>query len=513
MQNVFLDTRTLDEDVRTRYGLSEDIMMENAASALRECVLNHLAEDRSLCINRPAVLILAGSGNNGADGYALARQLMSHRFAVCVCAVLEPKSPMCCLQAARAAKIGVRIIDAQELDAYLEEQSIDIKCMVDCIYGSGFHGELGFTESAVVMSCNNDIDAYKIACDVPTGLDKYGNGSLVFMADETVTMGALKLALLSDKAKDACGKVTVSFLGVSRDNFERGQHGEPMPDAYLLEEKDMQLPFRKKQNVNKGTFGHAVIAVGSKPGAGIMAGMSSLRFGTGLATLVGHFTGGMPKTLLSMPYELMTSASFPENTTAVAVGMGLGREHEDSLLYFGFLMQNKNIPAVLDADVFYNKDIVRLLSSRAKGLVLTPHPKEFLSLLTLCGLNKIGDDSIDTVEKCIAHRVELADIFCSAYPDAVLLIKGANTIIAVKNGVGAKTIFYINGLGTNALSKAGSGDVLSGMICSLLAQKYNPVKAAVTASLAHAKAACNACRDKHMFALVPQDIMQEICRL
>jgi hydroxyethylthiazole kinase-like uncharacterized protein yjeF len=126
---------------------------------------------------------------------------------------------------------------------------------------------------------------------------------------------------------------------------------------------------------------------------------------------------------------------------------------------------------VIDADMFYKKEIINCLD---KKVVLTPHPKEFSSLLKILNL---GEYSVSEIQ---ANRFELALKFSEIYPNVVLLLKGVNTIIAYKKQL------YINPFGSPALSKGGSGDVLAGMIGSLISQGYHPLKATITASLAHA---------------------------
>ncbi len=486
MQNIYTDTRELDRQARECFSLSEDCMMENAAAALESAVLAQLVKQNAPCLYRPALLVLAGNGNNGADGYALARRLHSKELSVSVCAVLEAKSPLCILQKKRAEAIGVRVFPLYELDRYLEETSIDLKAIADCIFGSGFHGKLPPEAEAAIEAISGE-DAYKIACDVPSGLDALGNceGSC-FMADETVTMGALKLSLYSDRAKDACGKIRLANLGISRSAFEQGD-GTLRPAAILLDKEDLRLPHRNRQNVHKGSFGHAAIVQGEKAGAAVLASEAALHFGAGLVTLV---QGSCARS--DIPWELMAGTDFPENTTAIAVGMGLGKAAVQSPA-FGYLASHPAIPAVLDADACYHPELAALLEARAEGLVLTPHPKEFASLLAICGMGQF------TTGEIVERRVELVQSFCARYPAAVLLLKGANVLIAKDSGL------YINTHGTSALAKGGSGDVLSGLIVSLLAQGREPLDAALNASLAHALASAG--KD---YALTPQSLIKAI---
>ena len=621
MQKIFYDTRELDKAVRNAYGLTEDIMMENAAAALEREGAGHFFSSDNKYINRPCVLILAGGGNNGGDGYALARRIVQHKIDVAVCQVYEPKSDMCVLQAERAKKAGAIFISPYNLDDYIERASFDLRVVYDCIFGSGFHGTLDAMAAAVIASANKIEGAYKIACDIPTGcgiardsfqdreaandsgIDKncsQGQNAAAFRADTTVTMGALKLALYSDAAKDACGKIVVADLGVSRSNFEsaasavcspangsgitqdclkaKDSSGKTMPEsnpgitqdcsqaqkaaaalpcAQLLEESDARLPSRgKTQNSHKGTYGHTAIFAGTKPGAAVIAGHAALKFGSGLASLVP--VAGKINFENVADFELMISDTVPENATALVAGPGLGRPENfgpskdcpqgqeaaasndcglaasfgiekkslkakkadgsfglasnpgsaaskdcglDNITALFNLLQESQVPAVLDADIFYWPQIKNLLAAK-KNIVLTPHPKEFSELLKNVGLGNYS------VEQVVERRFALVQKFAKEFSDAVLLLKGANVLIASKLQGEQEPRVYVNALGTSALAKGGNGDVLAGMIGALLAQGYSPLEAAVTASIRHASA--SRAFDGKDYALTPFELIGEI---
>jgi hydroxyethylthiazole kinase-like uncharacterized protein yjeF len=265
-------------------------------------------------------------------------------------------------------------------------------------------------------------------------------------------MGAEKLSLYSDIAKDFTGKIKIANLGVNFKNYIQKSN------CFVLEKKDMLLPIRKKKTTHKGTYGHLGVLVGEKEGAGIISALAGLNFGAGLVTAV-------TKEKIQIPYEIIHSYSIGKYST-LAFGMGLGNFYDDELENVCKL----EIPKVIDADMFYKKEILHCLK---KNTVLTPHPKEFAALLRIC---EIGEYCVEEIQK---NRFELSLKFSKKYPDVVLLLKGSNTIIAYKKQL------YINPYGTPALSKGGSGDVLAGMIGALLAQGYHPLKAAITASLAH----------------------------
>lgn len=488
MQKIFSDTRVLDKYAREKFSLTEDIMIENAASELERALIPHEKNPSGFYINRAAVLILTGPGNNGADGFALARRLAGHELAVTVCEVCEASSAMCVLEKQRALLAGIQIISAYDLDDYIEEKSVDLRVVVDCIFGSGFHGSLPAEAAAVITEVNKNTDAYRIACDIPSGLDMYGNStSVVFSADETVTMGALKLSLFSDTAKDFCGKITLASVGITRQNYEQEL---VLPScAILLDTGDAHFPFRQKQNVHKGNFGHAAVVCGEKSGAAMLCAKAASVFGAGLVTVV---NGG-----LRTPYSFMDQDTIPPKANVVALGMGLGHANSCTDEYIEFLLRHEQIACVLDADILYSPRVNEILKSRPHGVVLTPHPKELCALLNNSGFEV-------TFEETVAKRFELTRAFCCKFPGAVLVAKGACVYIARKTDEKKECTVYVNPHGTQALAKGGSGDLLTGLTAGLLAQKYDPAEAACTASLALALASQKA---PSTYSLTPEKIL------
>ncbi len=462
MHNLYEDVGFLDRRCYELYQLPEDILMEHAASALVREVKKQKPK---------SVLIVAGPGNNGGDGVAAARQLLGE----CEVKLFMPygaKSAMCKLQLDRFYALGGELCDG------LEEAEV----VIDALFGSGLKKPL--KEDAVkIVERLNDMKVFTVACDIPTGLDLKGNPlPVAVQADVTVTMGALKLALFSDHAKDYVGTVVVADLGVSRQMYEITS------EYQLLEENDLKPPYRHLQGVNKGNFGHLAVIAGEKEGAAIMAGLAALRYGAGLVTVVRNEP-------FIAPYELMYSNSLPPKCTALAVGMGLGLEYSDA--EFAELVLSCDKPMVVDADLFYSQKILQLL--QRNNIVLTPHPKEFSSLLKITGIADVGVGEIQQ------NRVDYALRFCQKYPDAVLVLKGANPIIAKEKNI------YINPHGTNALAKGGSGDILTGLIGALLAQGYEPLEAAIQGSLAHAVASQKV--EVANYALTPGDLLDVVGRL
>ncbi len=454
-----LDKRALEE-----WLLSEDILMENAAMALERAVLQNASLGAK-------VIILCGSGDNGGDGYALARRLVG-RFRVLVFEMKLAKSPMCQLQKERAKKVGV-VIKAWE------EKNEDLECdvLVDCVVGSAFKGEL---EPFLDFESLSQKARFKIACDIPSGIDSKGRvDKRAFKADMTISMGAIKSCLLSDRAKDYVGELKVGHLGVFNQIYE-------IPtETFLLEKSDLKLPLRDRKNAHKGDYGHAHVLLGKHSGAGLLSALSALSFGSGVVSVQAL---ECEITSNNKPLELVFCENFPNPLSAFALGMGLENIPKDFKKWLGLA------PCVLDAGVFYHKEALQALE---KEVILTPHPKEFLSLLKSVGINISMLELLD-------NKLEIARDFSQKYPKVVLLLKGANTLIAHQGRV------FINNLGSVALAKAGSGDVLAGLIVSLLSQNYTPLDAAINASLAHALAGLEF---KNNYALTPLDLIEKIKRL
>ena len=465
MQRVFDEVNTLDKRCYEEFGLSEDLLMEHAATSMMQYIQNKF-------VSNEKVLIVCGAGNNGADGIALSR-LLCGRYDISLYIPYGTKSKMAQLQYKRAELLGVNIV--ADLSTLGVEHTPNV--IVDCLFGSGLSRPLD-EQSQNLIKLLNSLYAYKIACDIPSGIDI--NGQITtncFRANTTITMGALKTQLYTDIAKDYVGHVIVSDLGIQRVNYET------YTNTFLLDKYDMEVPFRTVQNSHKGKYGHLSVIVGEKKGAGIIACEAAFAFGAGLVSAVTHEE-------LNLPLHIMQNHAVVDNSTAIAIGMGLGRYESKEIKE----IFSNDIPKVIDADMFYDEIILESLNK--EGVVLTPHPKEFCSLLRL---TKIADISIEQLQN---NRFKYLRLFGERYPKTVVLLKGANSLIIYEN------IIYINNLGSSILSKAGSGDVLTGLIASLLAQGFTAVNSAITATLAHAEAATK--YDKNNYSLTPQDLIEGI---
>jgi len=454
MQNLYDEVGSLDERCYSEFELTEDILMEHAANGIASYIRANFAKNSK-------IIVVCGSGNNGADGITLAR-LLHVEYDVSIYYAKKPKSPMAILQDKRAKNIQVPEC----------KKITDCDVLVDALVGTGFSGSLN-EKLKKLMNKMNSVQAFKIACDIPSAYE--------FRADVTLTMGALKKSMFLDEHKDFIGEIKVLDLGISRDIYEK-------PSNYqLLDLEDLELPYRDKKDSHKGTFGHLAVALGVKSGAGIISALAALKFGAGLVSLVGNIKD-------SVPHIIMYSSNIPNSATALALGMGLADEFNE--IDIGDLLDN-DLPLIADADIFNNKIILDIL--KRKNLILTPHPKEFVALLKIVGLSSI------TIKELQKNRFKYVELFCQKFKDVVLVLKGANVII------GQNDNYFVNPHGSEVLAKGGSGDVLSGLMGSLLAQGYEPLHVAIHASLTHTKLAKEF--KGASFSLTPDDLIKGIGKL
>ena len=545
MKKIFFSTEELDARASAKFGLGEQILMENAACRIEREVRKRLKKGSR-------ILALCGGGNNGADAMAALRKLSGDFSCTALC-VFQNKGAAGKFQADAAQAVGVKFIDiasakddcghvegasskdicthegvggsylkgtgASEprgereslsgadilcdgdklsakftsakfeiaghgsecgnlgsecgVTSVLRDEITKADCIIDGIFGSGLNKPIS-SEICEILSLANSAKALKIAVDIPSGIDKSGRilGG-AFCADLTIAMGALKLALFSDAAKDYVGQIKVANLGISRSNFEGRS------EYFLLQKSDLKLPLRRKQNTNKGDFGHTYVVSGQMSGAAQMAALAAHAIGSGLVSVVSEGP-------LNLSPILMQKSSF-EHARVVVCGCGLGEQKID-------LAALRDKSCVIDADLCYKREILSLLNANS-NLILTPHPKEFCSLLKIAG---IADLSVSELQE---RRFELARAWSEKF-SGVLVLKGANTLIAQAG------VIYVCDKGSAALAKGGSGDVLAGLIGGLLAQGYSPLQASICGVLAHALAA--RAFAKNSYALNPLDLIEEV---
>lgn len=527
MKKVFENPSELENLAKQELSIPPFLMMENAARFLSDFIINIIKKGKI-----SQIVILCGKGNNGGDGFALARLLRTayENLSVTILVPQMPVSAEAKTQFEMCQKLAIHTVFSDEINTFLQNLAADSQInsdfnnlynfsdfknqnnfssfssiIVDCLFGIGFHGELS-KEFLQIFDILNKIKAVKIACDIPS--------ALYFHADFTVTMGAHKTALFSDKAKAVCGTIIQAPLGIPSNVFESFLP----PDAFLLEMSDAKLPFRKNKSAHKGTYGHTSVFACQRSGAAILAATSALNFGSGLTSILKTSFSDLEQFRISP--QLMITETIPQKTTCIILGPGFYEDTDSVFIFneiFTWFRMTENPAIVLDAGVFGCTSFITFLKqlssvSNAK-IVLTPHllemsrflnqlkdsfPNEFLDFVE-------NDFTVQTLANDSNKKIALSKKIMQIFPNVTIVIKSADTFIAAENQV------FICDEGRQNLAKGGSGDVLAGLIGSLLAQRYSTKDAAITGVLAHANASKKF--GGEAYDLTPEKLINEISNL
>jgi hydroxyethylthiazole kinase-like uncharacterized protein yjeF len=473
-------------------------LMENAGKTVVDEIIDSLntstrsdKKHRNL-LRVTGVLIFCGKGNNGGDGFVVARLLVDHGFAVVV-VLMESEKELngdgrVNYQRLQDCKITKLQILRFEKFQELKNKNFDI--IVDAMLGTAFRGELKGNYRKAIEWCNKQ-SSLKIAVDIPTGLNGETGEvrSQAFQADVTVTMSTPKIGFYKEGAQEFTGEVVVADIGIPKKAISNSPTSRT-EELFLVEESDVRKTFPKRaSNSHKHSVGKIFALAGSKSmmGAALLCSQSAMRSGAGQLIL------GIPdseyeiiakRTLEVMPLGLPSTNEGSLSYNAIdeirkridwadvlLLGCGLSGHNETQRL-IRELIKNTAKPIVIDADglnaLVGNLDVLK--NRKSKNVVLTPHRGEFSRL--------IGIPSKEIEQ----NKFSLAANFVEEY-NLILIMKGAPTFIATPS---RKII--INSTGNSGMSTAGSGDVLAGIIASLIGQGNSISDSAVNGVFVHGRA-------------------------
>jgi hydroxyethylthiazole kinase-like uncharacterized protein yjeF len=473
--------REIDRATIEDIGIPGPVLMENAG---REIFLE--IERRFPELHEEKFVIVAGKGNNGGDGLVVARHLVNQGASPLVLLLAsgeEVKGDAALnLRAARAVGVDVREVrsedDWRRRKAALGQATV----VIDAVFGTGL---LRRAEGLYARAIGdiNACRAFKVAVDIPSGLSSDGFELIgpAVKADLTVTLGAPKIAHVLPPAEDYVGELVVADISLPRRLLEDPGLKLEIPGKRVLR----PLFWRRKSDTHKGTYGHVLVISGSlgKSGAAVMAAKAALRTGAGLVT-VATPESCLPIVARSMA-ELMTEplAETPQKTVAavaadraaalargkeaVLIGPGLSTHPSTGEFLYSLLPKLRG-PAVIDADGLNILGLrPEMLAHLPRPAVLTPHPGEFARLTGL------------TTAEVLKRRLELAPSFAVQH-NIYLVLKGYRTLVASPDGR-----VFINPTGNPGMATGGSGDVLSGILASLLAQLKDPLLSSVAGVYVH----------------------------
>lgn len=454
--------RALDERAIQHLGVPGPVLMENAGRLATQVLLEHHGEAA-----RAGVLVLCGRGNNGGDGWVMARHLAMAGVPVRVAALQGRMSDDCALNRGICERMGVPA---------LEDWSVDEPCglLVDAMLGTGLSSALRGTVAAWVERANAS-GLPIVAVDLPTGLhaDTGRPLGLAIEAETTVTFGRLKAGLLLEPGPDYCGRVVVADIGLDAALLLTPDRlpADPSDIGAVLripEPSDVAawLPRRRGAD-HKGSSGHLAVVAGSaeKAGAGVLTCNAAIRAGAGLVTLFVS-REAWPRLAALRPEVMVEPVEHlaPERFSALAVGPGLGLTPEVVERCRG-LWRSAPVPAVFDADGV--NALVGALEPSPWPRIITPHPGEAARLLG-CTTGQIQADRLASLR--------------SLSSTCVTLLKGRHTLVSGNPP-------SLNPTGGPALATAGSGDVLTGVVGAMLARGLGPERAGCVAAFVHGYAA------------------------
>lgn len=466
-------------------GVPSMVLMERAALEVVRCM-----EEEQLDFRK--VLVICGSGNNGGDGYAIARllHLKGHNVTIFFAGNSQKRSEENAQQAKIAAHYEIPVIT----NLGTEEYSV----IIDALFGTGLKREVTGHYREVLCSVNQ-MAGKKVAVDLPSGIhDTTGaRMGIAFCADLTVAIAFPKRGLFLQEGNVCAGKILTGDIGISSETFSEGTV------TFGYEKQDLFLGFpKRKKNSHKGSYGKVLMIAGSKgmSGAAYLSAKAAYAVGAGLVQIYTHEENRvilqqlLPEVIITT-YDTFDSEQLEKLiqwADLIGIGCGLGKS-DTAERVMQYTLKRALVPCVVDADG------INILSKHMEWIeetnaliVLTPHMKE-MSRMLQC-----------SVKELIEQRMEKLHAFVERYK-VVCVLKDARTLVAKEH-----QNTYLNLSGNAAMAKAGSGDVLAGVIVGILAQQCEPYTSACLGVFLHGLAGDMARDKKGAYSVLASDLVAEI---
>lgn len=470
-------------------------LMERAAIACFDWICSRFPKDTTCSFK-----VFCGTGNNGGDGLAIARLLIQEGYKAEIYLICnsEKRSVDNLKNEQRLKGLPIEIHYIKTKNEFPEFSANHI--IIDTILGTGLNKPVEGLIADVINRIN-DLAATVIAIDIPSGLfadSSSTKNKSVIKARYTLTFQFPKLAFFFPENEQFVGKWEVLSIGLNQMAIEQEQ-----TKNYFILSQDIK-PLLKKRSAfsHKGSFGHLLLIAGSygKTGAAVLAARASIRSGLGLCTLIvpecslNILQTAVPEVMVKTSgdkfLDIDTLKHINKTYRCIAIGPGIGQEENVQEMCKG-VIQASRVPMVLDADALnilsLNKDWLPFLP---KESILTPHPKEFERLA-----GKWENDF---------EKQQIAINFAIKY-GVYLVLKGAYTIIACPDAT-----CYFNSTGNAGMAKGGSGDVLTGIIGSLLSRGYTPHVSCMAGVFIHGLAADIAVVEKGEESMIASDIIETL---
>lgn len=509
------EMREVDRLTTERYGVPGLVLMENAASSTVEATEKRFGE-----VANKRALVICGRGNNGGDGAAIARLLNNKGTAVDVLLLgrVEESSGdaktnfEAALDIASKAGSNFRFVEIGTTEQFWAEATANPHALFfDAIFGTGLtRPASGLFEEAIHLLNDHAGDSPVISVDIPSGLSSDSQELIgpAVKADLTVTFTAPKIGNVLSPAADLCGELVIASIGSPEELINSS--GSRLN---LVERSDVErwlTASRRSPHANKGDVGKVLIVAGSrgKTGAACLAGEAALRAGCGLVTIA-TAESCQPIVASRVISECMTEPLAETSAGSVsreaadrvlelaaerdilAIGPGLGSTDKSTRAFMRAVTVKRQRPMVIDADGLNSLApwADNLLGSPELPMILTPHPGEMARLVS------------KTITEVLKNIIEGARSF-AVDRSVILVLKGSPTLVAAPNGQ-----VYVSRSGNAGMATGGTGDVLTGMIASFIAQRPDdPLAATIAAVYLHGLAGDIAASQLGTRAMIASDI-------
>jgi NAD(P)H-hydrate epimerase len=482
---VAQQTRKLDELVVNEYGISANILIERAGDAAFDVLRRQWPDAKRIAV-------CCGIGNNGADGFVIARLAHEQGMQVDVYQVGDKSRLRDDALSALQRMQGVDLNPIKYADQSLE--GFDV--IVDAMLGTGLSGALRDPFLKAINAINQATEVPVMAVDVPSGLnaDTGVSCGAAITADVTITFIGLKQGMVTAEGRDYCGEIIFNDL-----KLPLALYDSVAPSSMRLEYQQLKSILKKrKQATHKADFGHVLLVGGNigMPGAIRLAGEAALRTGAGLVTIAtreshaASISSARPELIVRGVEDNETLKELSASADVIAIGPGLGKDQWARQMLA--IAVARHLPVVVDADAL---NLLSNIDIQRNQWILTPHPGEAAKLIG-CETSVIQTDRFSAINKI------------SALYKAIVVLKGSGTL--VKTGGKATGICTA---GNSGLATAGTGDVLTGVIASLVAQGHTLSDAAELGVCLHAEAGDMAIRGIGERGLIASDLMVPLRRL
>lgn len=467
-------------------GIPSMVLMERAALGVVQMIEKEVSRISS-------VLVVCGSGNNGGDGYAIARLFHLKGYQVFIYFVGNEE------RRSEENLIQKKIAEYYQIPVKQELEEQEYSVIIDAVFGTGLSRDI-CGKYAETLELLNQMKGYKVAVDMPSGIsDETGKVmGTAFRADITVALGFLKRGHVMISGNPYVGKVVTVDIGIHEDAFEKD---ETYTYCYEFQDFQQRFPKRKAQS-HKGTYGKVLLIVGSQgmAGAAILCARAAYMTGAGLVQIYTHednriiIQESLPEAMVTtyQSYDAEQLRNLLAWADVVGIGCGLGMT-ETARRIVEHTIKNTAKMCVVDADALnLLANNMAILETGNQAIVLTPHMKEMARLLS-CDLGDL-----------IANKVQSLSDFIKQY-SVTCVLKDARTLVGK-----AEQPFFLNMTGNCAMAKGGSGDVLCGIISGILAQGASPYEGACLGVYLHGMAGDLSMKRKGQYSVLAGDIVENI---